>query len=70
MKTLIVAAVALLMPGCVSIGYHSRKIADMKQADYEYALALAQKVKLGEMRPQDMVTRLKWRYRIQEEAGQ
>lgn len=67
MRPAIVLAAALLMSGCVSIGYHSRKLAEMRQADYEYAEKLARDVQIEKLRPKDMAARLKWRYKIQEE---
>ncbi len=62
-------ALLLMIPlsGCISIGHHTRKICEVRQSDYEYAVKLAREVQVGELRPQDMVSRLKWRFRIQEE---
>lgn len=56
---------ALLLSGCVTVGHHQRKLTEMRQEDYEYAAKLAQDVQLQKLRPQDMVGRLKWRYRMQ-----
>ena len=62
-----VVVLALSMSGCVSIGYHSRKKAEIREADYGFAKQLAEKVQLGRLTPRDMLIRLKARYNMQEQ---
>lgn len=57
----------LSMPGCVSVGYHSQKKAEIREADYGFAKQLIEKVQLGQLTPRDMLIRLKIRYNKQEQ---
>lgn len=58
---------SLFMSGCVSLGYHSRKSAEIRSADYGFAKQLVEKIQLDKLTPRDALIRLKARYRMQEQ---
>lgn len=59
--------IAMVLPGCVSLGGHQREMAKMRKADFEFAYDLAKQVREHRLRPAEMRVKLRERYNQQEE---
>lgn len=55
----LIILLAALLNGCVSIGYHQKKVAEVKQEERTKAILLAEQVRDKRLLARDMITILR-----------